>query len=67
MGSEESEQVLTLLKELSVLKELEKESEAGGDSDSEQGTHQLRRQEIAQEINALAEQKKKKSSEQAPT
>jgi hypothetical protein len=61
MSSHESEQVLTFLKELSVLKELDSEYEGGPKTESEQDTHRLcqqRHQEIADEIKALAEQKK---------
>jgi hypothetical protein len=61
MSSHESEQVLTFLKELSVLKELDSEYEGGPKTESEQDTHRLRQQrhqEIADEIKALAEQKK---------
>jgi hypothetical protein len=61
MGTEESEEVLTLLKELSVLKELEKEPGLGHTS-SKRGAHRIRRQEIAQEIQSLAEQKKNKET-----
>jgi hypothetical protein len=54
MGSDESEQVLALLKELSVLKE--QDSQSGGDSatDFERDARRLRQQEIAEEIKALA-------------
>jgi predicted transcriptional regulator len=61
MSSHESEQVLTFLKELSVLKELDSEYEGGPKTESEQDAHRLRQQrhqEIADEIKALAEQKK---------
>jgi len=61
MSSHESEQVLTFLKELSVLKELDSEYEGGPKTESEQDTYRLRQQrhqEIADEIKALAEQKK---------
>jgi hypothetical protein len=61
MSSHESEQVLIFLKELSVLKELDSEYEGGPKTESEQDTHRLRQQrhqEIADEIKALAEQKK---------
>ena len=65
MGSDESVQVLTLLKEISVLKELDSEYEAGPKTQFEQDAHrqrQQRHQEIAEEIKALAEQKKKDES-----
>jgi hypothetical protein len=61
MSSHESEQVLIFLKELSVLKELDSEYEGGPKTESEQDTHRLRQQrhqEIADEIKALAKQKK---------
>ena len=61
MGSDESVQVLTLLKEISVLKELDSEYEAGLKTQCEQDAHrqrQERHQKIAEEIKALAEQKK---------
>jgi predicted transcriptional regulator len=61
MSSHQSEQVLTFLKELSVLKELDSEYEGGPKTESEQDTHRLRQQrhqEIVDEIKALAEQKK---------
>jgi hypothetical protein len=55
MGSDESYQVLALLKELSVLKE--QHSDAA--SHSERAACRLRQQEISEEIKALAEEKKK--------
>ena len=61
MSSNESEQVLALLKELSLLKELDTRYEAGLKTESEQDAHRLRQQrhqEIAEEIKALAAQKK---------
>ena len=61
MGSDKSVQVLTLLKEISVLKELDIEYQAGLKTQSEQDAHrqrQQRHQEITEEIKALAEQKK---------
>jgi hypothetical protein len=61
MGGNESVQVLTLLKELSVLKELDSEYETGSKTEPERETHRLRQQkhqEIAEEIKALAKQKK---------
>jgi hypothetical protein len=60
MGSD-SVQVLTLLKEISVLKELDSEYEAGPKTQFEQDAHRQRHQrhqEIAEEIKALAERKK---------
>ena len=61
MSSNESEQVLALLKELSLLKELDTRYEAGLKTESELEAHRLRQQrhqEIAEEIKALAAQKK---------
>jgi hypothetical protein len=61
MGGNESVQVLTLLKELSVLKELDSEYETGSKTEPEREAHRLRlqkHQEIAEEIKALAKQKK---------
>ena len=61
MSSSQSEQVLTLLKELSVLKELDSGYEGGSKMGNERTAHQLRQQrhrEIIEEIKALAEQKK---------
>jgi hypothetical protein len=61
MGSDESVQVLTLLKEISVLKGLDSEYEAGPKTQFEHDAHrqrQQRHQEIGEEIKALAEQKK---------
>lgn len=61
MGSPESEQVLTLLKELSVLKELDSEYEGSLKTESERDAHRLRQQRrhaIAEEIKALAAQRK---------
>jgi hypothetical protein len=61
MSSHESEQVLILLKELSLLKELDNGYEVGPKTESERDAHQRRHQrhhEIAEEIKALAAQKK---------
>jgi hypothetical protein len=61
MKSGESEQVLILLKELSLLKELDSGYEAGPKTESEGDAHrrrQQRHQEITEEIKALAAQKK---------
>jgi hypothetical protein len=60
MSSQESDQVLVLLKELSVLKELDIEYESGRKTQPEREAHRLRQErhlEIAVEIKALAEQK----------
>ena len=61
MGSHKSEQVLTLLNELSVLKKLDGEFEGLPQTQSERDAHRLRqqrKQEISEAIKALAEQKK---------
>jgi hypothetical protein len=60
VGSEASEQVMALLSELAMLKELNKKYEADP-SESEREAHrqrQLRHDEITQEIKALAERTK---------
>jgi hypothetical protein len=60
MGNDKSVQVLTLLKEMSVLKELESEYEAGSKTQVERDAHrqrQQRHQGIAEEIKALGEEK----------
>jgi len=64
MGNESSEQVLALLGELSVLKELNKKYEAAP-SAAEEGAYQQRQQrqeEITREIKGLAERKKRAES-----
>jgi hypothetical protein len=61
MGSDKSVQVLTLLKEKSVLKELDSEYEAGPKTQVERHAHRQREQRhrgIAEEIKTLAEEKK---------
>jgi len=61
MSSHESEQVLSLLKELSGLKEINSGYEAVPQSETEREAYRLRQQrhqEIVEEIKALAEQKK---------
>jgi hypothetical protein len=61
MGSDKSVYVLTLLKEKSVLKELDNEYEAGTKTQVERDAHQERQQRhqgIANEIKALAGEKK---------
>ena len=60
MGSESSEQVLALLGELSVLKELNQKYEATPSAPEEEAyrQRQQRHEEITQEIKALAERKK---------
>jgi len=55
--SNESEEVLKLLQELSVLKELDKEPESSK-SETEQRLNQQRQQEILDQIKTLAEEKK---------
>jgi tellurite resistance protein len=60
MSSQESEQMLALLKELSLLKVLDMEYAASPRTDSERDAHrqrQQRHQEIAEEIKALGAQK----------
>lgn len=60
MGSETSEQVMTLLKELAVLKGQDKDYETNP-SEAEHEAYRVRQQrheEITQEIKSLAEQKK---------
>jgi hypothetical protein len=69
MTSHESEQVLTLLKELSLLKELDARYEAGLKTESEREAHRLRQErhrEITEEIKALAEQKKNDEKSRLP-
>ena len=61
MAATESKQVLSLLKELSMLKELDGHHLTGPKTESEQAAHrarQQRHQEIAEEIKALAVHKK---------
>jgi hypothetical protein len=61
MGSEASERVVALLREISGLKELNNQYEANP-TESEREAHRLRQvrhEEITQEIKALAEQTKK--------
>lgn len=58
MSSRESEQVLTLLKELVMLKEFDRGYDTDPKNKSERDAHQQRHQEIAEEIKALADQKK---------
>jgi len=60
MATETSQQVMALLKELSMLKELDTtpESEATESEQNEHALRQQRKEEIVQEIKALAEQKK---------
>jgi hypothetical protein len=56
-----SQEMLALLKELSMLKALDTEYATGSKSDEEQQEHRLRQQrhqEIGQEIKKLAKQKK---------
>ena len=60
MGSESSEQVLALLGELSVLKELNQKYETSPSAPEEEAYRQSqqRHEEITLEIKALAERKK---------
>jgi hypothetical protein len=61
MSSDESEHVLTLLKTLSVLKELDSDYEGSHKTESEQNAYGLRQQrhhEIGEELKAIAEQKR---------
>jgi hypothetical protein len=67
MGSDTSEQVMTLLTELAVLKKQNEEYEANP-SEAEQGEHRLRQErqkQITDEIKSLAEEKKE-SNDAAP-
>lgn len=64
MSGQESEQVLILLKELSVLKQLDNEYESCSKTNPDQDAHrrrQQRHQEITEEIKALADQKQNSS------
>ncbi len=61
MSSQESEQMLILLKELTMLKALDGDYESGSKSGAEYDAHRLRQQrhqEINEEIKALGQQKK---------
>ena len=67
MSSQESEQMLALLKELSLLKVLDAEYAGSPKTDLERDAHRQRQQrhrEIAEEIKALAAQKQE--AEQNP-
>jgi hypothetical protein len=67
MSSQESEQMLALLKELSLLKVLDTEYAGSPKTNSERDAHRQRQQrhrEIAEEIKALAAQKQE--AEQNP-
>lgn len=69
MSGHESEQVLILLKELSVLKQLDSEYEIGSKTNSDADAQRQREQrhhEITEEIKALADQKQN-SSERSPS
>lgn len=59
MGSEASEEMMALLKELSVLKELDKEHDASSDQTEQEACRQRqkRQEEIAREIKEVADQK----------
>ena len=68
MSGSESEQVLILLKELSVLKQLDSEYESGSKPESDKDAHRLRQRrhrEIAEEIKTLADQKQNNSERSA--
>ena len=61
MGSHESEQTLTLLSELSMLKKLDGNCEGRFETEAERNAHKLRRQrqqEIAEDIKALGKREK---------
>jgi len=61
MSNQESERVLALLKELSLLKELDSEYETGTKTEThreENRLRQQRQQEIGEEIKAIAEETK---------
>lgn len=61
MSGHELEQLLMLLKELSMLKQLDSEYESGSKTKSDKDARRRRQQrhpEIAEEIKALAAQKK---------
>jgi len=63
MASDESEQMLGLLQELSVLKELEKEYETGPKTQPERDEHQHqleRQKQISEEIKQVAAEKDRK-------
>lgn len=63
MSSHESERVLVLLKELSMLKELD---DAGSKTEPDAQRFQGRHQEIVEEIKALAQEKKNGAQQSAP-
>jgi len=61
MGRHESEQMLALLSELSMLKKLDGDCEGRFETEAERDAHRLRRQrqqEIAEEIKALGKREK---------
>jgi len=67
MSTEESDQMMALLQELSMLKEADAAFQANP-TDSEREAYQLRQQrrgEIGVEMKALAEQKKKAEEERS--
>ncbi len=69
MNSQEFEEMLILLKELSILKTLDNEYESGSKSNSEHDAHRLRQQrhqEIGDEMKALAEQKRANQEDTLP-
>ena len=64
MGSETSEQVMTLLKELALLKELDRQYEAEPNETEREAyrVRQQRHEEITTELKALAKQRKEDES-----
>jgi hypothetical protein len=64
MGCEESDQMMALLQELSLLKELDAAFEANPTASEREAHHlrQQRRDEIGSEMKTLAEQKKGEQS-----
>jgi len=66
MGSEASDRMMTLLQELSALKQFDQGSDAtpheSGKKEEEQRLRQQRHEEITEEMKALAEQKKNSGS-----
>ena len=70
MSGHESEQVLILLKELSVLKQLDGEYESCSKTKPDMDAHRQRQQrhrEITEEIKALADQKRNSSERSRPS
>jgi hypothetical protein len=67
MGNEASEQMMALLQELAMLKDLAKQHEENpsAHTQGEQRQRQRRQDEIAQEIKALGEQEKGEQQKEA--